>query len=161
MRAVNGLAAGAGANLALACDIELAAHGASFVQGLVRIGHVPDCGGSFLLPRLVGEARARAMAMLGEPVPATQAECWGMIWKAVADAELMPQAEALAAQLAAAPTQALALIKRAFAASAANGLDAQLDLESELQGAAGRTADYAEGVRRFLETRKPIFTGRL
>ncbi len=158
--AVNGVAAGAGANVALACDIVLAARSASFVQAFVRIGLVPDCGGSFFLPRLVGDARARALAMLGEGVPAAQAEDWGMIWKAVDDAELMPQAEALAARLAAMPTEALGRMKRMFAASAENGLDAQLDLEAEMQAASGRTADYAEGVRAFLEKRKPAFTGR-
>lgn len=159
--AVNGVAAGAGANIALACDIVLAARSASFVQVFVRIGLVPDCGGSFILPRLVGEARARALAMLGEPVSAEQAEHWGMIWKTVDDAALGTQAEALAARLAAMPTQALGLMKKLFAASAANGLEAQLDLEAETQAAAGRTADYAEGVRAFLEKRKPGFTGRV
>jgi 2-(1,2-epoxy-1,2-dihydrophenyl)acetyl-CoA isomerase len=157
--AVNGVAAGAGANIALACDIVLAARSASFVQAFVRIGLVPDCGGTFFLPRLVGEARARALAMLGEPVSAAQAEAWGMIWKAVDDAALMPQAEELASRLSAGPTEAFALMKRAFAASASNGLDAQLDLEQQLQGAAGRTADYAAGVQAFVAKRPPVFTG--
>jgi 2-(1,2-epoxy-1,2-dihydrophenyl)acetyl-CoA isomerase len=159
--AVNGVAAGAGANLALACDIVLAARGASFVQAFVRIGLVPDCGGSFFLPRLVGEARARALAMLGEPVQAAQAEAWGMIWKVVDDAGLTAEAEAMAARLAAGPTGAIGLMKRAFAASAENGLAAQLALESALQGEAGRGADYAEGLRAFMEKRKPVFAGRL
>ncbi len=158
--AVNGVAAGAGANVALACDIVLAARGASFVQAFIRIGLVPDCGGSFFLPRLVGEARARALAMLGEPVLAAQAEAWGMIWKAVDDDALIIEAEALTARLAAMPTEVLALIKRLFAASSANTLDAQLDLEAETQGTAGRSADYAEGVRAFLEKRRPAFGGR-
>jgi 2-(1,2-epoxy-1,2-dihydrophenyl)acetyl-CoA isomerase len=157
--AVNGVAAGAGANIALACDIVIAATSASFVQAFVRIGLVPDCGGSFFLPRLVGDARARALAMLGEPVSAAQAEAWGMIWKAVDDATLMPQAEELTGRLAAGPTEAYALMKRAFAASASNSLDAQLDLEKELQGAAGRTADYAAGVEAFTAKRRPVFTG--
>ncbi|HEX5326588.1 MAG TPA: enoyl-CoA hydratase-related protein [Acetobacteraceae bacterium] len=157
--AVNGVAAGAGANLALACDIVLAARSASFVQAFVRIGLVPDCGGSFFLPRLVGDARARALAMLGEPVPAEQAEVWGMIWKAVDDADLIPQAETLTARLAAGPTEALALMKRAFGASATNGLETQLDLEAELQGLAGRTVDYAAGLRAFAAKTKPVFTG--
>ena len=158
--AVNGMAAGAGASLALACDIVLAAESAAFLQAFVRIGLVVDCGGSFFLPRLIGDARARAIAMLGEPVSARQAEDWGMIWRAVEDAALMSEAEALAAKLAAGPAHALALIKRQFAASSANMLDAQLNLERDLQDEAGRGDDYAEGVRAFLEKRKPRFTGR-
>ncbi len=157
--AVNGVAAGAGANLALACDIVLAARSASFVQAFARIGLLPDCGGTFFLPRLVGDARARALAMLAEPVSATQAEAWGMIWQAVDDAALMTQAEALTARLAAGPTEALALMKRAFAASASNGLQAQLDLERELQRLAGRSADFAVGVAAFIAKRTPAFTG--
>ena len=158
--AVNGMAAGAGASLALACDIVIAGESAAFLQAFVRIGLVVDCGGSFFLPRLVGDARARAIAMLGEPVSARQAEAWGMIWRAVEDAALMSEAEALAAKLAAGPAHALALIKRQFAASSANMLDAQLNLERDLQDEAGRGDDYAEGVRAFLEKRKPRFTGR-
>ncbi|MGH7153296.1 MAG: enoyl-CoA hydratase-related protein [Acetobacteraceae bacterium] len=158
--AVNGMAAGAGANVALACDIVLAARSASFVQAFVRIGLVPDCGGSFFLPRLVGDARARAMAMLGDAIPAEQAHAWGMIWQVTDDTGLMAQAEALTARLAVGPTQAFAMMKRAFAASAANGLDAQLDLEAVLQDQAGRTSDFAEGVKAFLEKRRPVFTGR-
>ncbi len=157
--AVNGIAAGAGANLALAADIVLAARSASFVQAFVRIGLVPDCGGSFFLPRLIGEARARALAMLGDPVTAEQAEAWGMIWKTVDDAALVEQSEALTSRLAAGPTEAIALMKRAFAASAVNGLEAQLELEAQLQGLAGRTADYAAGVQAFVARCKPVFTG--
>jgi 2-(1,2-epoxy-1,2-dihydrophenyl)acetyl-CoA isomerase len=158
--AVNGVAAGAGASYALACDIVLAGRGAKFIQAFVKIGLVPDSGASFFLPRLIGEARARALAMLGEPVDAAQAQAWGMIWKAVDDAALQQDAEALTAHLARQPTEALAAMKRMFAASAASTLDAQLDLERDLQGEAGRSADYAEGVQAFLEKRAPVFRGR-
>jgi 2-(1,2-epoxy-1,2-dihydrophenyl)acetyl-CoA isomerase len=158
--AVNGVAAGAGASYALACDIVLAARSAKFIQAFVKIGLVPDSGASFFLPRLIGEARARALAMLGESVDAAQAQTWGMIWNAVDDAALQQEAEALTAHLAKQPTAALAAMKRMFAASAANTLDAQLDLERDLQGEAGRSVDYAEGVRAFLEKRAPVFRGR-
>jgi 2-(1,2-epoxy-1,2-dihydrophenyl)acetyl-CoA isomerase len=157
--AVNGIAAGAGASLALACDIVLAGRSASFIQAFVRVGLVPDCGSTFFLPRLVGDARARALAMLGEAIPAEQAEAWGMIWRAVDNDALESEAEALTGRLAAGPTQALGMMKQAFAASVENTLDAQLDLERDLQDAAGRTADYAEGIRAFLEKRKAVFTG--
>ena len=158
--AVNGVAAGAGANIALACDIVLAARSARFIQAFSKIGLVPDSGGTFFLPRLVGEARARALAMTGGAVKADEAESWGMIWRAVDDDKLMTEAEALTAHLATQPTQALALIKRAFDASAANDLDRQLDLERDLQRQAGATPDYAEGVRAFIEKRPAAFTGR-
>jgi 2-(1,2-epoxy-1,2-dihydrophenyl)acetyl-CoA isomerase len=158
--AVNGVAAGAGANIALACDIVLAARSAKFIQSFAKIGLVPDAGGSFFLPRLVGEARARGLALLGEPVEAEQAERWGMIWKAVDDAALMSEARALAAHLATQPTQGLALSKAAFNASAGNSLDEQLNVERDLQRAAGRTPDYREGVTAFVEKRAPRFTGR-
>ncbi|WP_297368630.1 2-(1,2-epoxy-1,2-dihydrophenyl)acetyl-CoA isomerase PaaG [Acidocella sp.] len=158
--AVNGVAAGAGANIALACDIVLAARSAKFIQSFAKIGLVPDAGGSFFLPRLVGEARARGLALLGEPVAAEQAERWGMIWKAVDDAALMSEARALAAHLATQPTQGLALTKAAFNASAGNSLDEQLNVERDLQRAAGRTPDYREGVTAFVAKRAPRFTGR-
>jgi 2-(1,2-epoxy-1,2-dihydrophenyl)acetyl-CoA isomerase len=157
--AVNGVAAGAGANIALACDIVLAARSAKFIQAFVRIGLVPDSGGSFFLPRIVGGARARALLMLGEPVSAAQAAEWGMIWQAVEDEALPAEAAALAAKLARMPTQSLARIKAMLAASAAATLDAQLDLERDMQREAGRTPDYAEGVRAFKEKRPPVFTG--
>ena len=158
--AVQGVAAGAGCNLALACDIVLASHSARFLQAFIRIGLVPDAGGSWTLPRLVGEARARAMAMLGEPVTGEQAVAWGMAWRTMPDEDLAMEAEAMAARLAAQPTQALALMKRAFNASSSNTLDQQLDLERDLQRDAGRTPDHAEGVRAFFEKRPAVFTGR-
>jgi 2-(1,2-epoxy-1,2-dihydrophenyl)acetyl-CoA isomerase len=158
--AVNGVAAGAGANIALACDIVLAARSAVFIQAFCRIGLIPDSGGTWLVPRLVGEARARALALLGETVRAEQAEAWGMIWKAVDDDRLLDEARSLARSLAAGPTRSLSLIKRALALSWDNSLDAQLDLERDLQREAGRTADYREGVRAFLEKRPPRFEGQ-
>jgi 2-(1,2-epoxy-1,2-dihydrophenyl)acetyl-CoA isomerase len=158
--AVNGVAAGAGANLALACDIVLAARSASFVQAFAKIGLVPDCGGTWFLPRLVGAARARALAMLAEPVPAATAAEWGMIWQVIDDDKLMDEAHRLAERLATQATQGLALTKRALDRAETNDLDRQLDLERVLQGEAGRTPDYAEGVRAFLEKRPPVFTGR-
>jgi 2-(1,2-epoxy-1,2-dihydrophenyl)acetyl-CoA isomerase len=157
--AVNGVAAGAGANIALACDIVLAAHSAKFIQAFSKIGLVPDSGGTWSLPRLVGLARAKALAMLATPVPAEQAESWGMIWKAVPDAELMAEARRLAGELAAAPTFGLGLVKQALEASSENDLDTQLDLERDFQGLAGRSPDYAEGVSAFMGKRAPAFTG--
>jgi 2-(1,2-epoxy-1,2-dihydrophenyl)acetyl-CoA isomerase len=157
--AVNGVAAGAGVNIALACDIVLAGHSASFVQAFCRLGLVPDSGGTFFLPRLVGSARAMGLALLGEKLSAQQAEAWGMIWKSVPDEALMPEARALTARLATQPTQGLAMIKRALRASTTNDLDTQLDLERDLQRAAGRTEDYREGVAAFLAKRPPKFQG--
>ena len=158
--AVNGVAAGAGCNLALACDIVIAGQSAKFVQSFARIGLVPDTGGTWLLPRLVGDARARGLALLAQDLPAEKAADWGLIWRCVADDVLMFEAGRICEHFAKAPTQGLALIKRALNASAGNTLDAQLDLERDLQRAASLTPDYAEGVRAFMEKRKPNFTGR-
>lgn len=158
--AVNGVAAGAGANLALGCDIVIAARSASFIQAFSKIGLIPDAGGTHILPRLVGAGRARALAMLAESVAAERAEAMGMIWRAVEDASLMAEAEALAARLAGLPTQALLLTRKAYDAAAANSFDAQLDVERDLQREAGQTLDHQEGVRAFLEKRPPVFTGR-
>jgi 2-(1,2-epoxy-1,2-dihydrophenyl)acetyl-CoA isomerase len=158
--AVNGVAAGAGANLALACDIVLAARSASFIQAFCRIGLVPDSGGTYILPRLVGHARAMGLALLGEPLSAERAAEIGLIWKCVDDDKLAGEARKLAGHLAVQPTAGLALIKQAINASSVNGLDRQLDLERDLQRVAGRTQDYREGVSAFLQKRKPSFKGR-
>lgn len=158
--AVNGVAAGAGANLALACDIVLAARSARFIQAFCRIGLVPDSGGTYFLPRLIGEARARALALTGEAVSAEQALAWGLIWQVVEDNRLQAEAIALAQQLASGPTRGLGLIKSALNASLANDLDRQLDLERDLQREAGRTADYREGVAAFLAKRPAVFRGQ-
>ena len=158
--AVHGVAAGAGASLALACDFVLAGSSARFIQAFIRIGLVPDTGGTWLLPRLAGAARARGMAMLGDPVSATQAEQWGLIWRAVPDEDLIAEAEKLAAHLATQPTHALGLIKRALDAAEDNSFDQQLDLERDVQREAGATPDFQEGTRAFLEKRPPRFTGR-
>ncbi|MDN2568036.1 2-(1,2-epoxy-1,2-dihydrophenyl)acetyl-CoA isomerase PaaG [Aquibium sp. A9E412] len=158
--AVNGVAAGAGANIALACDIVLAARSASFIQAFAKIALVPDSGGTWWLTRHLGEARAKALALTGEPIGAEQAADWGLIWRAVDDAALMTEATALAERLASGPTHAYGLIKQAIQAAAANDLDAQLDLERALQREAGRSDDYKEGVSAFLEKRKAVFTGR-
>ena len=158
--AVNGTAAGAGANIALACDIVLAARSAKFIQSFAKIGLVPDSGGTWLLPHLVGDARARGLALLGEPLSADTAAAWGLIWRAVDDDKLRGEAETLTARLASEPTQGFALTKQALAHAATNTLDAQLDLERDLQRKAGRTPDYAEGVNAFIGKRVPVFTGR-
>jgi 2-(1,2-epoxy-1,2-dihydrophenyl)acetyl-CoA isomerase len=158
--AVNGVAAGAGANIALACDIVIAAKSAAFIQAFCRIGLIPDSGGTYFLPRLVGTARAMGLAMLGDKVGAQQAADWGMIWQCVDDAQLAPTVDALLAQLASAPTRGLAAIKRALHASATATLAAQLDLERDLQRELGRSADYREGVAAFIGKRSPRFTGQ-
>ncbi len=159
--AVHGVAAGAGANLALACDIVLAAQSARFIQSFVRIGLVPDAGGTYALPRLAGDARARGMTLLGEPVSAAQAEAWGLIWRTVADDDLLPEAERIAAHLAAQPAQAIALTKRALGAAGGNTLDRQLDLERDLQRECGASADFREGTQAFLEKRPARFGPRI
>jgi 2-(1,2-epoxy-1,2-dihydrophenyl)acetyl-CoA isomerase len=158
--AVNGVAAGAGANVALACDLVIATKSASFLQAFCRIGLIPDAGGTHFLPRLAGTARAMGMAMLGEKLPAQQAADWGLIWKCVDDAEFAATVEALLAQLAAAPTRALAAMKRAVYASGGNSLETQLDLERDTQREMGTSADFREGVAAFLDKRPPQFTGR-
>jgi 2-(1,2-epoxy-1,2-dihydrophenyl)acetyl-CoA isomerase len=158
--AVNGVAAGAGANLAFNCDIVLAARSAQFLEPFCRLGLVPDAGGTYVLPRLVGSARARGLALLGEPLSAEQAAAWGLIWRVVEDDRLMDEASALARRLATQATRGLGLIKQALLASATNSLDAQLDLERDLQREAGRTEDYREGVAAFMAKRPPTFRGR-
>jgi 2-(1,2-epoxy-1,2-dihydrophenyl)acetyl-CoA isomerase len=158
--AVNGVAAGAGANLALACDLVFAARSASFVQAFSRIGLLPDSGGTYFLPRLAGSARAMGLALLGDKLSAEDAVRWGLIWKVVEDANLMDECTAAARSLAAGPTKAYGLIKKALYASASNTLDAQLDLERDLQRELGYSDDYREGVAAFLAKRPPSFTGR-
>ncbi|AJF75278.1 enoyl-CoA hydratase [Raoultella ornithinolytica] len=158
--AVNGVAAGAGATLALGCDMVLAARSASFVMAFSRLGLVPDCGGSWFLPRVAGRARAMGLALLGEKLSAEQAAQWGMIWQLVEDAELADTSLQLARHLAAQPTFGLGLIKQALLAAETNGLDAQLDLERDYQRMAGRSADYREGVSAFLAKRPPHFSGK-
>lgn len=158
--AVNGVAAGAGANIALACDVVLAARSASFVQSFARLGLVPDSGGTYFLPRLVGTARAMGLALLGEALAAEDAERWGLIWKVFDDERLMPEAIALARALASGPTTGYGLVKKALYASGNNSLDAQLDLERDLQREAGFSEDYREGVAAFMQKRPPQFKGK-
>jgi 2-(1,2-epoxy-1,2-dihydrophenyl)acetyl-CoA isomerase len=157
--AVNGVAAGAGANIALACDIVIAARSAAFIQSFARIGLVPDSGGTWLLPRLVGNARALGLALLGEKIGAEQAQAWGLIWQCVDDAELLPTAKALAAQLAAGPTRGLARTKEAIYAAATQTFEQSLELERNFQRELGQSRDYAEGVAAFMQKRAPKFSG--
>jgi 2-(1,2-epoxy-1,2-dihydrophenyl)acetyl-CoA isomerase len=157
--AVNGVAAGAGANLALACDLVIAAKSASFIQAFSKIGLVPDSGGTYFLPRLVGTARAMGLALTADKLTAEQAAQWGLIWQCVDDAELPAVTNALLLHFAQAPTRGLAAIKHAIQASAGNTLTVQLDLERDLQRALGNGDDYREGVAAFIAKRPPRFTG--
>ena len=158
--AVNGVAAGAGANIALACDIVLAARSASFIQSFSKLGLVPDSGGTWSLTHLLGHARAMALSMLGDRISAEQAAEWGMIWKCLDDDRLQSEAEELAQHLATQPTRGLGYIKRAIHAAATRSFEQQLDVERDLQRLAGRTDDYREGVKAFMDKRKPEFTGK-
>jgi 2-(1,2-epoxy-1,2-dihydrophenyl)acetyl-CoA isomerase len=157
--AVNGVAAGAGANIALACDIVIAARSAKFIQSFANIGLIPDSGGTWTLPRLAGQARALGLALTGEPLTAERAEAWGMIWKCVDDDELSEETDALATKFASAPTRGLALMKKLIRESGQRTLDAQLEIERDAQRALGRTSDYKEGVSAFMEKRQPKFSG--
>lgn len=158
--AVNGVAAGAGANIALACDLVVATRSASFIQGFAKLGLVPDSGGTWFLPRLVGTARALGLAFLGDKVSAEQAAQWGLIWRCVEDTEFVGVVDALARQLAVAPTEGLARTKQAIYASWNHSLEQQLDVERDAQRELGRTADYVEGVAAFTEKRTAHFTGK-
>ncbi len=157
--AVNGVAAGAGANIALACDIVIAARSAKFIQSFANIGLVPDSGGTWILPRLAGQARALGLALTGEPLTAGRAEAWGMIWKCVDDDKLASEVDALAAKFASAPTRGLALTKKLIRESGSRTSEQQLDIERDAQRTLGRTNDYKEGVAAFMEKRTPNFTG--
>ncbi len=158
--AVNGVAAGAGANLAFACDIVFAAANATFIQSFAKIGVIPDSGGTFILPRIVGLQRANVMTMLAEKMSAEQAKDWGLVYMVMPPETLVETATNTARMLATQPTRGLGLTKRAFNRSLGVDLDKQLDLEEELQREAGRTDDYVEGVNAFLEKRKPVFKGQ-
>lgn len=158
--AVNGTAAGAGANIALACDLVLASNEAVFVQSFSKIGLIPDSGGTFFLPRLVGLQRANAMYLLDEKITPNKAEEIGLIYKAVAAVDLMDEAESICKKLASMPTKGFGLYKRAINQSLSNNLDEHLEFEAELQTEAGKTHDYHEGVQSFLEKRKPNFKGK-
>lgn len=158
--AVNGVAAGAGASLALACDIVLAARSASFIQSFCKLGLVPDAGASHTLPHRIGTARAMGLALLGDKLPAEQAEAWGLIWRCIADDQLMLEAERLALHFSTAPTKGLALAKQAIYASASHTLEQQLALERDFQREIGWGDDYREGINAFKEKRAPRFNGK-
>lgn len=158
--AVNGVAAGAGANIALACDIVLVAESASFIQAFSKIGLIPDSGGTFMLPRLIGFQRASALMMTGEKVSARDAWMMGMVYKVYPDEVFMEEVLKMAGTLAQMPTYGLALTKKALNQSLTNNLEQQLELEDELQTLAGNSEDYKEGTAAFLEKRKPIFKGK-
>lgn len=158
--AVNGVAAGAGANIALACDLVIAARSAAFIQAFSKIGLVPDSGGTWLLPRLIGHARAMGLALLGDKLSAEQAAQWGLIWRCVDDGQLTAEVDTLARQLASAPTRGLARTKQAMLEGWDRTLEEQLDIERDYQQELGHSADYAEGVAAFTEKRVPRFTGR-
>jgi 2-(1,2-epoxy-1,2-dihydrophenyl)acetyl-CoA isomerase len=157
---VNGVAAGAGANIALACDLVVAAKSAKFIQSFAAIGLIPDSGGSWVLPRLVGQARALGLALTGEPLPAERAEAWGLIWKAVDDDRLDEEVDALAARFATGPTRGLAATKRLIRESWDQSLEQALVQQRDAMRELGYSADYQEGVAAFMEKRKPVFTGR-
>jgi 2-(1,2-epoxy-1,2-dihydrophenyl)acetyl-CoA isomerase len=157
---VNGVAAGAGANIALACDVVIAARSAKFIQSFAAIGLIPDSGGTWVLPRLIGQARALGLALTGEPLPAEMAEQWGLIWKAVDDDKLDEEVEALAQRFSSGPTRGLARIKKMIRESWGHSLDEELDLQRDAMRELGFSDDYREGVAAFMAKRKPNFTGK-